>query len=54
VNCEVPTSGISDSTINLECHLTHVPAANTVTVLLLSSFWRRFGRLLQSTLSTST
>ena len=25
----------------------HVPAVNTVTILLLSSFWRRFGRLLQ-------
>jgi len=35
------------SVINLECHLQHVPAANTVTVSLLSSFWRRFGRLLQ-------
>jgi len=35
------------SVINLECHLQHVPAANTVTVSLLSSFWRQFGCLLQ-------
>ena len=33
--------------ISLECHLQHVPAANTVTISLLSSFWRRLGRLLQ-------